>query len=100
MPGVDLNAAGLRESEAAAHALAAADVGAVFCSPLERTRQTAEIIARRCGVAATTDEGLQEIDFGAWTGMTFAALDTRADWIAFNRDRATAPIPDGESLAT
>ena len=38
-----------------------------------------------------------EIDFGDWTGKTFAELDDDPRWHAFNRARASAIIPGGEA---
>lgn len=98
MPGVGLNDVGRRDSVVVGKALADTDIAAVVTSPLERARETADIIAQRCEVPLAIDHDLQEIDFGAWTGLRFQDLATRADWQAFNHHRATAKIPGGESL--
>jgi broad specificity phosphatase PhoE len=98
LPGVSLNEAGRREAERTAHALIG-PVHAVYTSPMERTRETAEPIARRFGLAPVVRPGLIEIDFGEWTGLSFAALASREDWRAFNARRSSARIPGGESTA-
>jgi ribonuclease H / adenosylcobalamin/alpha-ribazole phosphatase len=43
-------------------------------------------------------EGLQEIDFGEWTGSTLAALDGDATWADFNVLRSVTRAPGGELL--
>lgn len=67
-------------------------------SPLERAQQTAGPIAAALGQRVVTDDGLNEIDFGAWTGLTFDALQDQPGWQAWNRFRSTAPTPGGETM--
>ena len=47
-------------------------------------------------INAVTMEGLQEMDFGDWTGLTFDALAHRPEWLAFNARRSAADVPGGE----
>ena len=52
--------------------LEGATFDSVWCSPLSRCRK----LARTCGYGdATCDERLTEIDFGAWEGLMFDAID-------------------------
>jgi broad specificity phosphatase PhoE len=67
-------------------------------SPRERARATAEAVAAATGAPLTVTEALDEIDFGAWTGADFAALDGQPLWDAWNAARATARTPGGESM--
>jgi broad specificity phosphatase PhoE len=65
----------------------------VVSSPLERTRQTADALARDHGLAVSVANEVNEIDFGAWTGSTFAAIDRDERWRRYNTARAiTAPL--------
>jgi probable phosphoglycerate mutase len=74
----ELSAAGLRQAEAAAAALAArGTVQDVVSSPLTRCRQTARVVADRFGLEFGIDEDLREADFGAWEGLTFAEVRER-----------------------
>src|SRR5688500_12507848 len=60
---------GLAQAQGAAARLAAyGKVAAVYCSPLERTRETAAPIAKALGLTVTVERGLLECDFGSWTG--------------------------------
>src|SRR5207237_7424731 len=98
-PGVLLNARGVRQLPQLSDLAAAARVAAVYASPLERTVQTAEAIAARCGLDAVgIDPDLNEIDFGEWTGLTFAELAHRDDWRRYNARRDASTIPGGECL--
>ncbi|MFH8572374.1 bifunctional RNase H/acid phosphatase [Streptomyces sp. NPDC017993] len=98
----ELSAAGRRQAEAAAVALAArGTVQAVVSSPLRRCRETAGTVAARLGLEVRIDEGLRETDFGAWEGLTFAEVrerfpDELDTWLA----SAKAAPPGGESFAS
>ncbi|MCB5169099.1 bifunctional RNase H/acid phosphatase [Streptomyces bambusae] len=99
----ELSAAGLRQADAVAAALAArGTVEAIVSSPLQRCRQTAQAVADRLGLPVTVDEGLRETDFGAWEGLTFAEVRERyrADLDAWLASPKAAPTGGGESFAT
>jgi probable phosphoglycerate mutase len=97
--GVPLNAQGLDEAVAVARRLAGEQLAAVYSSPLERTRQTAEPIAAASGAPLTLDDDLLEIDFGAWSGKRFEELHSDPAWSLWNRARGVARPPGGESMA-
>lgn len=46
----------------------------VYSSPAGRARYTAEIAVARLGLAVECDPALQEIDIGAWQGLTVAEI--------------------------
>ena len=97
-PGVKLGPAGLAQAEAAGRRLADADLELVMTSPLERTRQTAEPIARACRADLRVEEDLLEIDFGDWNGRAFETLEPEPLWTAWNTHRDTARPPSGEAM--
>ncbi|MCX4634075.1 bifunctional RNase H/acid phosphatase [Streptomyces sp. P9-2B-2] len=99
----ELSAAGRRQAEAAATALAArGSVQAVVSSPLRRCRETAQAVADRLGLEVRIEEGLRETDFGAWEGLTFAEVRERfpEDLDAWLGSAKVAPTGGGESFAT
>lgn len=98
MPGVLLNERGRQQALGLARHFSGRAVAAVACSPLERAQETAAPIAAALGLEVTTDAGLDEIDFGDWTGMAFEALQGLAEWQAWNQFRGTAPTPGGETM--
>jgi broad specificity phosphatase PhoE len=70
----------------------------VVTSPLQRTRQTAEIIAVRLGVPVEVDERWIELDYGELDGMPLSDVPAEL-WSAWRRDPGFEP-PGGESLRT
>jgi probable phosphoglycerate mutase len=50
------------------------EIDVVVSSPVRRTLETAEILAARLGTTFVTDDGLAEMEFGTWEGMTFAEV--------------------------
>ena len=99
-PGLHLAEAGRAQAEAAAARIGAlGDVRAVYASPLERTQETATPIARATGRRVRTVEGLNECDFGAWTGRKLAGLRRLAAWEQVQRNPSGFRFPGGESFA-
>jgi len=49
-------------------------VHVVVTSPVRRTRESAEVLADRLGVALVEEPGFAEMEFGTWDGMTFAEV--------------------------
>ncbi|TXS29489.1 bifunctional RNase H/acid phosphatase [Streptomyces sp. ms191] len=99
----ELSAAGLRQAEAVAAALAArGTIQEIVSSPLTRCRQTAETVAARLGLSVQIEEGLRETDFGAWEGLTFAEVRERhaEDLDAWLASPKAEPTGGGESFAT
>jgi probable phosphoglycerate mutase len=98
MEGVGLSARGRAEAAAVAARLAGEDLSALYASPMQRTGETAEAIAKATGLAAQTDGDLIELDYGNWTGSTFEALGEDPRWPLWNAARGVTRIPGGESL--
>ena len=96
MAGVGLSEEGAAQASRAAGLLAG--VQAVYASPLQRTRETAEALARALHAPLREDADLQEIDSGAWTGMSFDQLHGDPAWERWNTRRSLNRPPGGESL--
>lgn len=95
-PGVHLNAEGKRQAESLAEHLARLPIAAIFSSPLERARETAEPLARRLGQHVEFAPELLEVDFGDWTGKSLQELDAIPLWEHWNSFRSCTQIPNGE----
>ena len=87
-----LDALGRAQAAALAGAPALASASRVVCSPLLRTRQTAEAL----GLPTTVDERWVELDYGTWDGLPLADVP-RDVWAAWRADLAFRP-PQGETL--
>src|SRR5437763_16642203 len=98
MPGVGMTERGRAEIAAQAERLAGDKVTAIYASPLQRTRETAEIVAARLGLPITFRDDLLELDFGEWTGATFDSIRADPRWQAWSTQRSLAAIPSGESM--
>jgi broad specificity phosphatase PhoE len=98
MPGVPLNERGREQALRLAQHFSGRSVAAVVSSPLQRAQETAAPIAAALGLEVATDAGLDEIDFGDWTGMTFETLQGAPGWQAWNQFRSTAPTLGGETM--
>jgi probable phosphoglycerate mutase len=96
--GVRLNAQGQIEARQVAERFREVKLDAIYSSPLERTLETAEAIARVANLEVTQSPAFNEIDFGAWTGMSFAQLADDEQWKRFNTHRRITTIPGGESF--
>jgi broad specificity phosphatase PhoE len=97
--GVHLNDAGRRQAAALAGRLGRLPIAAIRSSPLERAVETAEPLAAALNLHVIEDAGLNEVDFGEWTGRTLAELDGLPEWRDFNERRSSARIPGGETIA-
>lgn len=97
-PGVLLSEAGRAQAEALARRLRGEPLDLLSASPLDRTRLTAEAISATTGAELTIDDALLEIDLGEWTGADFATLSGDPRWATWNRERATACCPGGETM--
>jgi probable phosphoglycerate mutase len=98
-PGVHLNSTGMRQARSLAERLAGLPLAALYSSPLERAVETAEPIGEILSLPVQTAEGVNEIDFGEWTGKSLAELDQVPAWRAFNSFRSGTRIPGGENMA-
>jgi probable phosphoglycerate mutase len=97
-PGIGLSARGRAEIACIAERLAGETVAALYSSPLQRTRESAEIIAARLALPLAFHDDLIELDFGEWTGSTFDAIRADPRWEPWRTHRSLASIPGGESM--
>jgi probable phosphoglycerate mutase len=81
-------------------ALRRAAIGAAWCSDLERSRRTAEIILDGRGIPLHECQGLREVAMGAWEGRLRSEVATAfpAEFHARGEDLEHYRVPGGESL--
>ena len=74
---------------------------ALWCSPLLRARETADIVAARIGLQPVEDPRLMETDAGDWTDRSFADVQAEAPelFAAFLAGDPGFAFPGGESFA-
>jgi probable phosphomutase (TIGR03848 family) len=97
-PGVHLDESGITQAERTAERLAGLKVAAVYASPLERTRETARIVARPHGLRIRTRRGIGEVDYGEWTDEPLGRLRRRKLWATIQTTPSRVTFPGGESI--
>jgi probable phosphomutase (TIGR03848 family) len=98
-PDLHLSEHGQGQAEATAERVGALrGVAAVYASPMERARETAAPIAEAVGRSVTVEAGLNECDFGEWTGRRLSDLAKRKDWRQVQRTPSQFRFPGGESF--
>jgi broad specificity phosphatase PhoE len=98
---VPLDAQGYQDAVDAARLLSRIGLTAVYSGPLRRTLATAQIIADEARVPdIRVLHGLNNVDYGAWEGMTSqeAAMYDPAQFDAYKRSPDEAICPAGERL--
>jgi probable phosphoglycerate mutase len=92
LPGVALTDNGRLQAQRVAIALSGLPLSAVISSPLERARDTAEVIARGWGLPVQLDPALMDTDVGRWSGRLIDEV-ARGDpeWKAFVEHPTEAP---------
>lgn len=97
-PGIDLTEQGCEQAERAGELLAVLPVAAVYASPIERTTQTAQRIARHHGLEVQPLAGVIEADYGEWTGEKLSDLVKLDLWKTVQVAPSRVRFPAGEAM--
>lgn len=65
-----LHPTGIKQIQEVGTKLASCNIKRIFCGPLPRTRQTAEILQNTLNIPVTVSDGLTEINIPHWDGLT------------------------------
>jgi broad specificity phosphatase PhoE len=97
--GVDLSGEGRDQVSRLAERLASEPLDAVYASPLSRTRETADLLARPHRLPSVLRDGLREISHGHWEGLTRSEVERRFpdEYQAWETDPFTFAPAGGES---
>jgi probable phosphomutase (TIGR03848 family) len=100
-PGHRLDDRGVEQARETADRLAGLRLAALVSSPLERCRQTADLIAdrQRHRLTVTEEPRLSECDYGDWTGRELKTLAKEKLWRTVQQQPSAVVFPAGESLA-
>ena len=92
---------GLEQARRLGDALVRMKPTRVISSPRQRAQQTASAIASSCRLSFVIEPKLDDVDYGAWTGLTTAEVAARwpDDYAVFLDAPERVRFPDGESIA-
>ena len=69
--GVPLTKTGIQQAEQISEYLKPLDISAIYSSPIERAKHTAEIVTKNSAIDVELDDRLPEIDMGKFTRMNY-----------------------------
>jgi len=87
-----------KEIEKSSSSFLGAKVSAVYASPMERTQETAKPIAKSLNLRVRTLQGLNECNFGDWTGRRLRDLSKLKSWSTIQKQPSNFRFPNGESF--
>ena len=96
--GVSLSDEGRAQAEAAAASLKAVKFDAIYSSPIDRTMETARVIAKPHGLRVRSTKGIAEVRYGDWTNKSLKSLMKTKLWGTVQRFPSAARFPNGESV--
>jgi len=97
---VPLNEAGYREARALSDALKDKNIEAIYTSPLRRSIETAQPIAKFFHLEIVPVQGLIDINYGDWEGLTFNEVKKRYSdqYDKWEKKPDLIRFPHGETL--
>lgn len=98
LPDVHLNEEGRRQAEGLIERLRDVPISAIYASPLERTRETAEPLARQRGLEVFLRDELGEVRYGDWTGKSLEELSKLDAWKIVQLYPSGMRFPGGEAI--
>ncbi|MBO4689020.1 MAG: histidine phosphatase family protein [Clostridiales bacterium] len=97
---IPLNNDGREMARAAAEEYKDVHLDVCFCSPLQRAKETAEILLQGRDVPIITDDRLLEMSFGIYEGVenSFSTPELPINVLFWHPEEYTEPVEGGESL--
>ena len=75
-PNIPLTEKGIEQAEKTAKFVEQMNISAIYSSPIERAKHTAEIVAKHNSLDVITDDRLIELDMGKFTGVPYDEIFT------------------------
>lgn len=97
-PGVHLSAAGRAQAERLAERMGDLPIDAIYASPLERTIETAQPLAKLRKLRIRQREEIGEVHYGSVEGRSLRSLAKTALWTQLRAWPSDVRFPGGESL--
>ncbi|MGH2573108.1 MAG: MSMEG_4193 family putative phosphomutase [Actinomycetota bacterium] len=97
-PGIHLSDDGRSQAAGLAERLAPLRLAALYASPLERSVETAEVIAAATRLPVRPLPEVIEVGYGTWTGRSLAQLSRTSLWKRVQQSPSAIRFPGGETL--
>lgn len=97
-PGVLLNDEGHKQAAALGDRLAHLPLAAIYSSPLERCRETADYVAKLHDLDPLELPEMGEVRYGEWEGAEIKALSKKPEWHVVQFFPSRFGFPEGETL--
>lgn len=98
LSAVHLNPRGREQAQALAQCLKNVPLKAIYSSPLERARETAEPLAQTHQLEVRIHSGLIEVDYGEWQGKSLKGLRRLKSWRIVQHTPSLMQFPQGEMI--
>ena len=72
--------------------------GALYSSPLSRTKETASVLSTALDLPVVEEPGLMDCDAGDWAGAPLADLAKKPEWATVIHNPSGFRFPGGESI--
>jgi len=95
---VHLSEKGQRQADLLADALLGMNVVEVYSSPIKRCRETMQPYLKAAKLNLSPLPGVQEMDYGKWSGRRLATLSKLPLWSSIQRKPSSVRFPEGESF--
>jgi broad specificity phosphatase PhoE len=97
--GVELSEEGRSQASLLGKRIDSEQPRAIYSSPLSRALETAQLVAKGCGLTVETRDGLREISHGHWEGLTRPEVEARypEEYASWEADPFTFAPEQGES---
>jgi probable phosphoglycerate mutase len=99
LPDVHLNKKGRQQAQTIADRLAGVPIKAIYASPLDRTMETAKLLAEALKLDIIPMAGLLETDCGEWQGQSVKKLRRQKIWQSVQQHPSLFTFPGGESIS-
>jgi len=98
LPDVHLNELGRKQAQDLVERLKPIEIAAIYASPLDRTVETAQPLARARGLKINKVPHLGEVKYGDWQGQSLKVLAQKKEWKHVQAAPSTFTFPNGESF--
>lgn len=98
LPDVHLNELGQKQAQELVERLKPIELAAIYSSPLDRTLETAQPVAKARGLKINKVPNLGEVKYGDWQGQSLKVLAQKKEWKMVQATPSTFAFPNGESF--